>query len=121
MRRTVSTLMATLITTVACVAAGGALAEDAEQQAKAPVNAEEIVNTICAACHGEDGNKMLTPETPKIGGQRADYLAKTLRDYRSGSRNNMFMAGVAQALSDEEIEALAKYFAKQESELYTLK
>ena len=102
-------------------ATGAALAEDAEKQAEAPVNAEEIVKTICAACHGEDGNKMLTPETPKIGGQRADYLAKSLQDYRSGSRNNVFMAGVAQALSDEQIEALAAYFAKQDSELYTLK
>ena len=106
---------------VACLAVGSALAEKAEKEAKAPVDAENIVNTICAACHGEDGNKMLTPETPKIGGQRADYLAKSLEDYRSGSRNNMFMAGVAQALSDDEIEALAAYFAAQDSQLYTLK
>ena len=106
---------------VACVAVGGALAEKAEKEAKPPVDAEKIVTTVCAACHGEDGNKMLTPETPKIGGQRADYLAKSLEDYRSGSRNNMFMAGVAQALSDDEIEALAAYFAAQDSQLYTLK
>ena len=106
---------------VACVAVGSALAEKAEKEATPPVDAENIVKTICAACHGEDGNKMLTPETPKIGGQRADYLAKSLEDYRSGSRKNMFMAGVAQALSDEEIEALAAYFAAQDSQLYTLK
>ena len=92
----------------------------AEEESK-PVNAAEIVTTICAACHGEDGNKMLTPETPRIGGQLEDYLVKSLQDYRSGSRKNMFMAGVAQALSDEEIEALAAYFAAQDSELYTKK
>jgi cytochrome c553 len=117
MKRTLLTLTAV----VACVAAGSALAEKAEKEAKPPVNVEEIVTTVCAACHGEDGNKMLTPETPKIGGQRGDYLAKALEDYRSGSRNNMFMAGVAQALSDDEIEALSAYFAAQESDLYTLK
>ena len=117
MKKTLSILMAV----VACVAVGNALAEKAEKEAKPPVDAENIVKTICAACHGEDGNKMLTPETPKIGGQRADYLAKSLEDYRSGSRKNMFMAGVAQALSDDEIEALAVYFAEQESDLYTLK
>ena len=103
------------------MAAGSAVAEEADTEAKPPVDAETIVKQICAACHGEDGNKMLTPETPKIGGQKGDYLAKSLKDYRSGSRNNMFMAGVAAALSDEEIEALAEYFAKQDSELYTLK
>ncbi|UCH47371.1 MAG: c-type cytochrome [Betaproteobacteria bacterium] len=106
---------------VACIAVGSALAEKAEKEAKPPVDVDQIVTTICAACHGADGNKMLTPETPKIGGQRADYLAKSLEDYRSGSRNNVFMAGVAQALSDDEIEALSAYFAAQESELFTLK
>ncbi|UCD68680.1 MAG: cytochrome c [Betaproteobacteria bacterium] len=114
MKRPLLTLMAV----VACAAAGSAVAE---KEARPPVDAENIVKTICAACHGEDGNKMLTPETPKIGGQRADYLAKALEDYRSGSRNNVFMAGVAQPLSDDEIEALAAYFAKQDSQLYTLK
>ncbi len=117
MTRTFSIFMAVAV----CLAAGSALAEKAEKKAKPPVDAEKIVKQICAACHGEDGNKMLTPETPKIGGQKADYLSQSLQDYRSGSRNNMFMAGVAQALSDEEIEALAAYYARQDSELYTLK
>ena len=111
------TTFLTLLAVVAWMAAGSALAEEESKT----VNAAEIVTTICAACHGEDGNKMLTPETPRIGGQKGDYLAKALRDYRSGSRNNVFMAGVAQALSDEEIEALAAHFAAQDSQLYTKK
>ena len=101
---------------VACLVTGNAVAEEA-----APVNATEIVNTVCAMCHGEDGNKMLTPETPKIGGQKRDYLAKALHDYQNGSRKNAIMAAVSQPLSAEAIEALAAYFAKQKSELYTLK
>ena len=95
-------------------------AVSAEESAE-PVNAAEIVTTVCAMCHGDDGNKMLTPETPKIGGQPADYLAKSLRDYRSGDRKNPIMAAVAQPLSDEAINALADYFSEQESDLYTLK
>lgn len=100
-----------------CLLTASAFAEDAA----APVNAPEIVNTVCAMCHGEDGNKMLTPETPKIGGQKADYLAKSLRDYKSGDRKNPIMAAVAAPLSDEAIDALAAHFATQKSELYTLK
>ena len=98
------------------VSAGNALAEEAKE-----VNAGEIVNTVCAMCHGEDGNKMLTPETPKIGGQKRDYLVKALQDYKKGHRNNAIMGAVSQPLSEEEIEALAAYFAAQDSELYTLK
>jgi cytochrome c553 len=101
----------------ACVGAGSAGAEEAA----APVDAGEIVTTVCAACHGDDGNKMLTPETPKIGGQKGDYLAKALADYRSGARSNPLMAAVAANLSDAEIDALAGYFASRKSELFTLK
>ncbi len=105
-----------LVAVVVWVSAGNALAEEAKV-----VNAGEIVNTVCAMCHGENGNKMLTPETPKIGGQKRDYLAKALHDYKSGKRNNAIMSAVSQPLSDKEIEALAAYFAAQDSELYTLK
>ena len=98
---------------------GSALAEEAKHEEKA-VNAAEIVNTVCAACHGEDGNKMLTPETPKLGGQASDYLAKALRDYRGGKRKNPIMGAVAHPLSDAEIAALAHYFSTQPSQLYTV-
>jgi cytochrome c553 len=106
-----------MIAVAGCLLAASAVAEEAAE----PVNAQEIVNTVCLMCHGEDGNKMLTPETPKIGGQKADYLAKSLHDYKSGVRNNPIMGAVAAPLSDEAIEALAAYFAAQKSELYTLK
>jgi cytochrome c553 len=106
-----------LVALAGCLSTGIAFAEDGAE----PVNAAEVVTTVCAMCHGEDGNKMLTPETPKIGGQKADYLAKSLHDYKSGGRKNPIMAAVAQPLSDEAIEALAEYFAAQKSELHTLK
>jgi hypothetical protein len=48
-----------------CMGVGSVLAEEAKHEEK-PVNATEIVNSVCVACHGEDGNKMLTPETPRL-------------------------------------------------------
>jgi cytochrome c553 len=108
--------IAAMAAAVVCLGTGNALAEEA-----APVSTAEIINTVCAMCHGEDGNKMLTPETPKIGGQKGDYLAKALHDYKSGARNNAIMVAVAQPLSKEEIEALAAHFSSQESELHTFK
>jgi cytochrome c553 len=67
---------------------------------------------VCAACHGMDGASP-QPENPKIGGQHADYLAKALRDYKSGARKNPVMQGFASALTKQDIENLAAYYAEQ--------
>ena len=67
---------------------------------------------VCQACHGLDGNSQV-PDYPKLGGQRQDYLAKALRDYKSGLRKNPIMAGFAGALSAKDIENLAAYYAAQ--------
>jgi len=67
---------------------------------------------VCAACHGADGNSA-SPDFPRIGGQYRDYLAKALRDYKSGQRKNAIMAGFAQTLSKQDIENLAAYYAAQ--------
>ena len=66
----------------------------------------------CQACHGLDGNSTV-PDYPKLGGQRPDYLAKALRDYKSGARKNAIMAGFASALSAADIENLSAYYSKQ--------
>ncbi len=67
---------------------------------------------VCVACHGADGNSP-TADFPRIGGQYPDYLAKALRDYKSGQRKNAVMAGFAQALSAQDIQNLAAYYASQ--------
>ncbi len=92
------------------VSAGGAAAEAVDPEAKA--------KEICAACHGEDGNASITPDTPMLGGQPADYLAKALRDYKSGARKHPVMGAMAAGLSAEEITALSRYFARQKSQLF---
>lgn len=68
---------------------------------------------VCQACHGADG-KGTNPTYPVLAGQHQDYLAQALRDYRDGSRKNPIMAGMAAALSDEDIENLAEYYASME-------
>lgn len=78
---------------------------------------EEKVEQVCAACHGKSGNESVTPDTPKLGGQPADYLEKALRDYKSGARNNPIMSAMTADLSKEDISALARYFHKQPSDL----
>jgi cytochrome c553 len=75
---------------------------------------------VCAACHGEDGNKPLQPNFPKLGGQHYDYLLHSLKAYRSGARKNAIMAGQAKALTTKEMEDLAAYYAEQHSTLHVL-
>ena len=87
-------------------ASGAVLAADYEAGKK---KAEEI----CAACHGPDGNKPLTPDTPRIGGQYYDYLVHSLKAYRSGARDNPLMSPMAKPLSDKEVKDVAWYFSKQ--------
>jgi cytochrome c553 len=67
---------------------------------------------VCAACHGPDGNSA-TADFPRIAGQHADYLAKALRDYKTGARKDPVMAGFANPLTPQEIENLSEFFASQ--------
>ena len=71
---------------------------------------------ICQACHGLDGNSP-TADYPKLAGQYPDYLAKALRDYKSGARKNPIMAGMAGALTTNDIDNLAAYYASQPAAL----
>jgi cytochrome c553 len=97
-----------LIASFAFAALGVAVPAAAADLAAGKAKAKEV----CAACHGEDGNSA-TPDYPRLGGQYPDYLAKALKDYKSGQRKNAIMAGFAQALSKQDIENLAAYYSAQ--------
>lgn len=68
------------------------------------------VKEVCAACHGQDGNSA-NPDYPRLAGQHPDYLAKALRDYKSGVRKNAIMGGMTAALSKDDIDSVAAYYA----------
>jgi cytochrome c553 len=74
--------------------------------------AEAAAGRRCASCHTESyaGTKAIA----RLAGQREDYLAKALHDYKAGARSGgggAAMAEVAYPLSAEEITALAHYLA----------
>jgi cytochrome c553 len=94
---------------VACAALAGTtttLASDDVGKKKA--------DESCAACHGPEGNKPITPETPRLAGQQYDYLVQTLTEYRKGARENAVMSAMAKPLTEKEIRDLAGYFSKQQ-------
>jgi len=66
----------------------------------------------CAACHMPTGMGNPAANFPVVSGQHATYVEKTLKDFRSGTRNNdvnKMMRGVAGAMTDAEIAAVAQY------------
>jgi cytochrome c553 len=67
----------------------------------------------CAACHGAEGRETVTPDVPRLAGQKAPYVEQVLQDYRSGARKHAVMQAQAAPLADEEIAALAAYYAGQ--------
>lgn len=73
----------------------------------------------CAACHGETGVGS-NPAWPHLAGQKAVYLANTLKAYRAGLRKDPMMAGVVRGLSDADIANLAAYYAAQSCERVAL-
>lgn len=79
-----------------------------------PAKAQQIVNTVCVACHGADGNSV-APANPKLAGQHEAYLLKQLHDFKSGARMNPVMAGMVASLTPEDMANLAAYFSGQKN------
>ncbi len=65
---------------------------------------------LCAACHGLDGRSQM-PEAPHLAGQVEGYLAAQLHAFKSGERHNEQMAIIVKALSPQDIDDLAAYYA----------
>jgi cytochrome c553 len=67
---------------------------------------------VCVACHGEQGVSV-APEYPNLAGQSGAAIYKQLNDYRTGSRTNPQMTGIAQALDEATLADVAAYYAAQ--------
>ncbi len=78
--------------------------------------AEQTAKTVCAACHGADGNSAITLN-PKLAGQHSGYLAKQLYDFKAGRRANAVMGGMVANLTDQEMLGLANFYAGQTPKL----
>ncbi len=70
--------------------------------------------SACVACHGPFGEGNKPAAYPGLHSQHADYLIKTLSDFKSGARTknpeNM-MNMIASKMSDQEIKAVSYYIA----------
>jgi len=94
--------------------AGPALA--AESSSEMAKKAEKLAVETCSACHGPNG-RSVSPTFPNLAAQNKDYLVAQLKAFREHTRGEQaahdFMYGMARALDDATIVALAEYFAAQ--------
>jgi cbb3-type cytochrome c oxidase subunit III len=104
---------------VAASLSGLAVQARAADPAKPDINrGQAIAAQVCASCHGADGNST-GGAYPKLAGQHPEYLVKQLMDFKTQpgakqpARNNAIMAGMAAALSNQDMVNVAAYFAAQ--------
>jgi len=62
----------------------------------------------CTGCHRIDG---IDNGIPSIIGWQADVLVATMKFYQTGKRTNPVMVSVANSLDDQQLSALATFFA----------
>jgi cytochrome c553 len=74
---------------------------------------QPVATTVCAACHGADGNSIGAPN-PKLAGQHSEYLFKQMRNFKTGERANPIMNGMIAAFDENQMRDLAAYFGSQQ-------
>ncbi len=91
-------------------------ANEVKEDASGMNEAVQTAETICAACHGKDGNSAISLN-PKLAGQHQEYLLKQLKNFKSGSRANVVMSGMVANLTEDDMKSLADYYAGQQLNL----
>jgi cytochrome c553 len=71
-------------------------------------------STVCAGCHGVDGNSAVGAN-PRLAGQYETYLYQALLQYKTGKRQDMLMRNMVANLSKQDMKDLAAWFASQKA------
>jgi len=98
MNRTIATLLLISLAALAGTARAGA-------------DIEPLART-CNGCHGVGGVSISGP-MPSIGGLPREYLKRVMKEWKYGERTAITMDRIVKGFSDDQIDALAEYFARQ--------
>ena len=86
------------------VCAGAAHAQD--------VNLGRNLAATCAGCHGTNGHVRGDTVKP-LAGVSADKIVAAINDFKSGAQPATIMHQIAKGYSDDQIKAVAAFFAAQ--------
>jgi cytochrome subunit of sulfide dehydrogenase len=68
--------------------------------------------SACGICHGTDG-RSVTKDVIPLAGLPREHIASQMRAFRDGQRPATVMHQIARGYTDEQIDALAAWFAAQ--------
>jgi cytochrome c553 len=107
-------LLSVLLSAIAVAIAQSAMAQATKTGATSSSSNAEVPVSMCIGCHSIPGYQASFPyvyRVPKIGGQNQQYIEAALKAYRQGARNHPSMTAAAKGLTDQQISALAAYYA----------
>jgi len=87
---------------IGCIAIAAAAAASAEPPAGA---------ASCSGCHPT--SPRVTSPVPRLAGLDRAAIVRAMQDFRSGQRAGTVMDRIAKGFTDEEITAIATWFAAQ--------
>jgi cytochrome subunit of sulfide dehydrogenase len=81
-----------------------------------PVAAQDLqgrnLAASCAICHGTEG-RAVTRDMVSLAGLPKEHIVAQLQDFKSGKRPATVMHQIAKGYNDQQIDALAAWFAAQ--------
>lgn len=72
----------------------------------------DVLARTCNGCHGVNGVSAGTT-IPSIGGLPRDYLRTVMKQWKYDERDSVTMGRIIKGFSDDDIDALAAYFARK--------
>ena len=85
-----------------------------EELSKEMQNGKLKVKTICAACHGVNGQATGAGNSviiPNITGQQKTYMVARLKAYKSGEIKHPQMTVVSQMLTEQDINDVSEWYS----------
>jgi len=96
-----------LVLALVCGAASDAIAQQPDP------NLGRNLAAACASCHGTNG--VSRAGVPGLAGRDPSEIARLMQDFRSGKRPATVMHQIAKGYGDDQVEAIAAYFAAQKA------
>ena len=103
-----------LLILLAAAVAQSAVAQDTKSTAASGPSSAQAPVSMGNGCHATPGYQASCPYVyrgPQTGGQSQPYIEAALTAYRQAARNHPSMMAVAKGLTDEQISAVAAYYA----------
>jgi cytochrome subunit of sulfide dehydrogenase len=96
-----------MLTSVAAAIGIALIAVAAVASAEPPAGAAS-----CSGCH--PASARVASPVPRLAGRDKAELAKAMLDFRSGARTGTVMDRIAKGFTDDEIQAIAAWYAAQQ-------